>query len=127
MAGVGQVLISGLGKHLQERSHVDPIEHAVGDVRVARQKVPHSVARLRVDDDQTTGAVGEGTGEQDLAGRRQRLEMAQVGGSVLRALLLGVRRVVTADDEQRTGLLATSSTLNPRRKACSLGRDDPQA
>src|SRR5215468_8314396 len=54
---------SGLGEDLRERLHVDPVEDALGDVRVARDERPHLGERLGLEDDETPGLVEQRPGD----------------------------------------------------------------
>jgi hypothetical protein len=79
--------------------YFDALEDSVRDVRIATDQAPLRGERLRLDHDQAAGAVGEGTGEDDLPLLRQWFEMGEVRRSMLGALFLRVSAVVTDDDE----------------------------
>jgi len=98
-----------LREHLHERLDLDAVENPVDHIGIARHHLPHGLARGQVNDDQAAAAVGERPGEHDLARLRQRLQVPQVGRTVLRALFLCVRSVVPDDDEERMRLLSCNS------------------
>jgi len=91
-------------KHPLERLDLHVIEDAVDDVRVTGNELPRRPERLRLDDDETAAPISERPRQNHLSGSGKGLEVTQVGGAMLRTLLLRVRCVVADDDEERIRL-----------------------
>ena len=77
--------VAPLREHLLEGLHLDAVEDALGDVRVARHERPDVGERVRLDDDQAARPVEERAGQLDAAGLGERAQVLEVRGTDRRA------------------------------------------
>ncbi|HKO30786.1 MAG TPA: hypothetical protein VJU54_06585 [Nitrospiraceae bacterium] len=74
------------------------VKDAMSPVGIVLGKMFSLFSCFEVQDQQTAGFVSEGAGEDDSAGRMERLQVREMGGSMKFALRFAVGSIVTKDD-----------------------------
>ena len=74
------------------------VKDAMSPVRIVLGKMFRLFSCFEVQDQQTAGFVSEGAGEDDSAGRMERLEVREMGSSMQFALRFAVGSIVAKND-----------------------------